>query len=128
MFSIWGDKTKSNYFTLFGDLLENLINYKSTESCYDLHDNLDKENGLRQMFINAGFRNFRKEYSNVIYSVHNIQELGDLLMTPWVADTIKTFDEGLKTRWEEGIKSINESFKNDDKFVNINVLIISVEK
>ena len=125
IFSIWGDKTKTNFFTLYGDLIEKIENIECNSSCYDIHDNIGD---LKKMMADIGFKNFRKEYSNVIYDITDSEDLRTKLLTPWAIETIKGFNEEKRKIYDEEIKKINEDFEKSEKYININILIISVSK
>jgi len=125
--SIWGVKSHTSFFTVYSDSISkfNSVQGGSKNSGYDLHDNIDS---LKQVCQDIGFINFRKEYTNAILDISNPEDFEKKLCTPSGLEMINDFPEDKKNKILEEIRKEKERFLISDKFVNLNILIISLTK
>jgi len=125
VFSVWGKKEGFRYFMAINETLAKLTGTKVNLANFNLHDNMDL---LREMLQKAGFKNFRKDYTNVLYDVFSVKDYLERLKFPYMDKSIQNLSKENLEKFNEEIDTILKEFENSESFVSMNILVFSVFK
>ena len=125
IFSIWGKIEEFNYFNSFRDTMEKIKGTYKPLPYFNLHDDMD---GLKTMLSKAGFKNFKKEYTNCLCDVYSAKEYIERLKFPHVDKGISTLNDEQLEKFNIEMEVILKEFEKSEKFVNLNVFVFSVFK
>jgi len=125
VFSIWGRKEDYVLFNAFRDVIANVSGVASKLPNFDLHDNIPN---LKSMLEKAGFKGFRKEYTNCPLDIYNHKDYMDKLTFPFVDKLMSGLTKEQVEKVKVDMDKLVKDFENSENFVSMNVLVFSVFK